>query len=115
MTDVRERFRFQPFKKCFNSKCTTIFVPGDFKPSSPRRMFCSSDCFAEHWREQLAFVFSKDLVDRDHAHQEHRGFSNSLKKDESMRRQTIPNEATTAGATELGRNGRRSYSETITV
>jgi len=51
-------FKFQPFKKCFNPKCKVLFVPGDFKPSSPRRMFCSSDCFAEHWREQLAIVFS---------------------------------------------------------
>jgi hypothetical protein len=51
-------FKFQPFKKCFNPKCKVLFVPGDFKPSSPRRMFCSSDCFAEHWREQLAVVFS---------------------------------------------------------
>lgn len=51
-------FKFQPFKKCFNPKCKILFVPGDFKPSSPRRMFCSSDCFAEHWREQLAVVFS---------------------------------------------------------
>jgi hypothetical protein len=41
-----------------------IFVPGDFKPSSPRRMFCSSDCFAEHWREKLALVFTRDLSDR---------------------------------------------------
>lgn len=54
-------FIFQPFKRCFNSKCRIVFVPGDFKPSSPRRMFCSSDCFAEHWREQLALVFTRDL------------------------------------------------------
>jgi len=51
-------FKFQAFKKCFNPKCKVLIVPGDFKPSSPRRMFCSSDCFAEHWRKQLAVVFS---------------------------------------------------------
>ena len=28
-------FKFQPFKKCFNPKCKVLFVPGDFKPSSP--------------------------------------------------------------------------------
>ena len=56
---LRASFKFQPFKKCFNPKCMVLFVPGDFKPSSPRRMFCSSDCFAEHWREQLSVVFSE--------------------------------------------------------
>jgi len=56
------QYRFQPFKKCFRSNCTNLFVPGDFRPSSPRRMFCSSDCFAEHWREQLALVFSRDMA-----------------------------------------------------
>jgi hypothetical protein len=55
------QFRFQPFKKCFKSNCTNLFVPGDFRPSSPRRMFCSTDCFTEHWREQLALVFSRDM------------------------------------------------------
>src|SRR5689334_16288481 len=29
------QFGFQPFKKCFFGQCSTIFVPGDFKPSSP--------------------------------------------------------------------------------
>lgn len=56
------QFRFQPFKKCFRSNCTNLFVPGDFRPSSPRRMFCSSDCFADHWREQLALVFNRDMA-----------------------------------------------------
>jgi hypothetical protein len=55
------QFRFQPFKKCFKSNCTNLFVPGDFRPSSPRRMFCSTDCFTEHWRNQLALVFSRDM------------------------------------------------------
>jgi hypothetical protein len=48
------QFRFQPFKKCYYAKCTTVFVPGDFKPSSPRRMFCSMKCFDDHWREKLS-------------------------------------------------------------
>ena len=47
------QFRFQTFKKCFYAKCHTIFVPGDFKASSPRRMFCSVECFDTHWREKL--------------------------------------------------------------
>jgi len=48
------QFQFQPFKKCFHVKCSIIFVPGDFKPSSPRRMFCSLECFEAHWREKLS-------------------------------------------------------------
>lgn len=47
------QFRFQPFKKCFNVNCSTMLVPGDFKPCSPRRMFCSQECFEAHWREKL--------------------------------------------------------------
>lgn len=47
------QFRFQPFKKCFNVKCSTVLVPGDFKPCSPRRMFCSQQCFEAHWHEKL--------------------------------------------------------------
>lgn len=47
------QFRFQPFKKCFNVNCSTVLVPGDFKPCSPRRMFCSQQCFEAHWREKL--------------------------------------------------------------
>jgi hypothetical protein len=49
-----EHFRFQPFKKCFRPLCSTIFVPGDFKSSSPRRMFCSLECFESHWHEKLS-------------------------------------------------------------
>lgn len=48
------QFKFQPFKKCFRAECLTIFVPGDFNPSSPRRMFCSLQCFESHWRERLS-------------------------------------------------------------
>ena len=48
------QFRFQSFKKCFRMKCPTIFVPGDFKPCSPRRMFCSLECFEAHWKEKLS-------------------------------------------------------------
>lgn len=58
------QFRFQPFKKCFRLKCLTIFVPGDFKPSSPRRMFCSKKCFEEHWREKLSRYLEKTLPRR---------------------------------------------------
>ena len=47
------QFRFQPFKKCFYVNCSTVLVPGDFKPCSPRRMFCSQQCFEAHWREKL--------------------------------------------------------------
>jgi hypothetical protein len=25
-------------------------------------MFCSTDCFTEHWREQLALVFNRDMT-----------------------------------------------------
>lgn len=46
-------FRYQPFKKCFYSKCSTVLVPGDFRPCSPRRMFCSLECFETHWKEKL--------------------------------------------------------------
>ena len=49
-----KQFRFQSFKKCFRLKCDTIIVPGDFKPCSPRRMFCSQECFEAHWKEKLA-------------------------------------------------------------
>jgi hypothetical protein len=55
------QFGFQPFKKCFYGKCTTIFVPGDFKPSSPRRMFCSTKCFEAHWRQKLFRYLEKNL------------------------------------------------------
>jgi hypothetical protein len=55
------QFGFQPFKKCFYGKCSTIFVPGDFKPSSPRRMFCSTNCFEAHWREKLFRYLEKTL------------------------------------------------------
>ena len=48
------RFRFQPFKKCFSMQCSIVFVPGDFKPNSPRRMFCSFKCFEAHWRAKLS-------------------------------------------------------------
>lgn len=48
------QFRFQSFKKCFRMKCATIIVPGDFKPCSPRRMFCSQECFEAHWKEKLS-------------------------------------------------------------
>lgn len=48
------QFRFQSFKKCFHMKCVTIIVPGDFKPCSPRRMFCSLECFEAHWKEKLS-------------------------------------------------------------
>lgn len=48
------QFRFQSFKKCFRMKCPTIIVPGDFKPCSPRRMFCSLECFEAHWKEKLS-------------------------------------------------------------
>lgn len=48
------QFQFQPFKKCFHVNCSMLFVPGDFKPSSPRRMFCSLECFEAHWREKLS-------------------------------------------------------------
>jgi hypothetical protein len=47
------QFRFQPFKKCFYVNCSTVLVPADFKPCSPRRMFCSQQCFEAHWREKL--------------------------------------------------------------
>jgi hypothetical protein len=56
------QFGFQPFKKCFYVKCSTIFVPADFKPSSPRRMFCSMNCFEAHWREKLFRYLEKTLV-----------------------------------------------------
>ena len=56
------QFGFQPFKKCFYGKCSTIFVPGDFKPSSPRRMFCSTQCFEEHWRQKLFRYLEKTLA-----------------------------------------------------
>src|ERR1041385_546289 len=56
------QFGFQPFKKCFYGKCTTIFVPGDFKPSSPRRMFCSTKCFEAHWRQKLFRYLEKTLA-----------------------------------------------------
>jgi hypothetical protein len=56
------QFGFQPFKKCFYGKCTTIFVPGDFKPSSPRRMFCSTKCFEAHWRQKLFRYLEKNLA-----------------------------------------------------
>jgi hypothetical protein len=56
------QFGFQPFKKCFYVKCSTIFVPADFKPSSPRRMFCSTNCFEAHWREKLFRYLEKTLV-----------------------------------------------------
>lgn len=46
-------YRFQPFKKCFYTKCSTVLVPGDFRPCSPRRMFCSQECFETHWKEKL--------------------------------------------------------------
>lgn len=46
-------FRFQTFKKCFYTKCSTVLVPGDFRPCSPRRMFCSLECFEAHWKEKL--------------------------------------------------------------
>jgi hypothetical protein len=52
--ELVEHFRFQPFKKCFRPLCSTIFVPGDFKSSSPRRMFCSLECFESHWHEKLS-------------------------------------------------------------
>jgi hypothetical protein len=52
--ELLKQFRYQVFKKCFHVKCLTIFVPGDFKPSSPRRMFCSLQCFEDHWREKLS-------------------------------------------------------------
>jgi hypothetical protein len=42
-------------------KCSTIFVPADFKPSSPRRMFCSTKCFEVHWREKLFRYLEKTL------------------------------------------------------
>lgn len=47
------QFRFQTFKKCFYGKCSTVLVPGDFRPCSPRRMFCSQECFETHWKEKL--------------------------------------------------------------
>jgi len=56
------QFGFQPFKKCFYGNCSTIFVPGDFKPSSPRRMFCSTQCFEEHWRQKLFRYLEKTLA-----------------------------------------------------
>jgi len=56
------QFGFQPFKKCFYGKCSTIFVPGDFKPSSPRRMFCSTQCFEAHWRQKLFRYLEKTLA-----------------------------------------------------
>ena len=56
------QFGFQPFKKCFYGKCSTIFVPGDFKPSSPRRMFCSTECFEAHWRQKLFRYLEKTLA-----------------------------------------------------
>jgi len=58
------QFGFQPFKKCFYGKCSTIFVPGDFKPSSPRRMFCSTQCFEAHWRQKL-FRYLEKIVAQD--------------------------------------------------
>jgi hypothetical protein len=56
------QFGFQPFKKCFYGKCSMIFVPGDFKPSSPRRMFCSTKCFEAHWRQKLFRYLEKTLA-----------------------------------------------------
>jgi hypothetical protein len=60
--DLLTQFGFQPFKKCFYGKCSIIFVPGDFKPSSPRRMFCSTRCFEEHWRQKLFRYLEKTLA-----------------------------------------------------
>ena len=60
--DLLAQFGFQPFKKCFYGKCSTIFVPGDFKPSSPRRMFCSTQCFEAHWRQKLFRYLEKTLA-----------------------------------------------------
>jgi hypothetical protein len=37
-------------------------VPGDFKPSSPRRMFCSTKCFEAHWRQKLFRYLEKTLA-----------------------------------------------------
>ncbi|HEY2115036.1 MAG TPA: hypothetical protein VGJ51_08085 [Candidatus Angelobacter sp.] len=37
-------------------------MPADFKPSSPRRMFCSTNCFEAHWREKLFRYLEKTLV-----------------------------------------------------
>ena len=62
--DLLAQFGFQPFKKCFYGKCSTIFVPGDFKPSSPRRMFCSTQCFEAHWRQKL-FRYLEKIVAQD--------------------------------------------------
>jgi len=53
-TLLLSRFGFKSFKKCFHVGCATIFVPGDFKPCSPRRMFCSLECFQTHWRKKLS-------------------------------------------------------------
>jgi hypothetical protein len=60
--ELLTQFGFQPFKKCFYGKCSTIFVPGDFKPSSPRRMFCSTQCFEAHWRQKLFRYLEKTLA-----------------------------------------------------
>lgn len=60
--ELLAQFGFQPFKKCFYGKCSTIFVPGDFKPSSPRRMFCSTQCFEAHWRQKLFRYLEKTLA-----------------------------------------------------
>jgi len=57
------QFRFQPFKKCFHARCSTMIVPGDFKPSSPRRMFCSQECFDAHWRERLYKYLATGLTE----------------------------------------------------
>jgi len=59
------QFGFQPFKKCFYGQCSTIFVPGDFKPSSPRRMFCSTKCFEVHWRQKVFRYLEKTLTQDD--------------------------------------------------
>lgn len=53
----------KPFKKCFHDKCFMIFVPQDFRPSSPRRVFCSVECFDTHWRELLLRFFGGETFD----------------------------------------------------
>ena len=60
--DLLTQFGFQPFKKCFYGNCSTVFVPGDFKPSSPRRMFCSTPCFEAHWRQKLFRYLEKTVA-----------------------------------------------------
>jgi len=46
-----------PFKKCFRLKCRVVFVPHDFKPGSPRRVFCSMACFEAHWHERIEVIW----------------------------------------------------------